>query len=375
VSTLNQKVLFVATVDRGHILKFHIPYLKYFKEKGFEVHVACAGDADIPYCDKKYVLAFERSPYKLSNFSAYRNLKSIIDKNQYSLIHCHTPLGGVIGRLASRDARKKGTKVLYTAHGFHFYRGAALINWILYYPVEKLLSRYTDCLITINEEDYKNAVKNNFRANNIKLVDGIGVDLCKFSPQTIEAKKVLRNKYGYHENEFILIYAADLNNNKNQDLLIKAVNLLNNRIPNIKLLLAGDGQLANQYNEQVNNLGLANNVNFLGYRKDIQRLLKLSDIVVSASKREGLPVNVMEAMATGIPLVVTDCRGNRDLVINDENGYVVNIDDVEGFAEAIQLLYESKELKEKFSKQSLEMVKRYSLESVMAEMDHIYKGC
>lgn len=369
---MNKKVLFVATVDKGHILKFHIPYLKYFKENGFEVHVACAGDADIPYCDKKHVLPFERSPFKFSNFQAYKGLKKIVDENHYTLIHCHTPMGAVIGRLAAKNARTVGTKVLYTAHGFHFFKGASLINWLLFYPIEKILSSYTDCLITINNEDYQNAIKKNFKAKAIKLVYGVGVDLNKFSPPTKEEKNELRRIYNYNEKDFILMYAADLNHNKHQDLLIEAVKILIGRIPNIKLLLAGEGTLEQQYKKQAADLGLKEAVYFLGHRNDIPNLLKISDVAVSTSRREGLPVNIMESMATGLPLVVTNSRGNRDLVNSDENGFVIGMEDSKGFSEMIFKLYNSEQLREKFGKKNVELVKEYSLESIVNKMAEIY---
>jgi len=366
-----EKVLFTATVD-SHILNFHIPYLKWFKEQGYEVHVASNGDSDIPFADVKYNIPFERSPYKLANLKAYKQLKKIINDNSYKLIHCHTPMGSVLTRLAAKKARENGTKVIYTAHGFHFFKGAPIKNWLLYYPVEKWLSRYTDCLITINDEDYECAVKKKFKAGFIKKVNGVGIDLNKFIPQTVEKKKELRKKYGYDENDFILIYVGELNHNKNQGLIINVVDVLKNKISNIKLLLVGDGNLMGQYMNQVKKLNLEEYINFLGYRKDIPNLMAISDIAVSASRREGLPVNVMEAMATGLPLVVTDCRGNHDLIRNGENGYVVDINDVENFANVIEELYSSQELREKFRQKSQEFIKQYSIESVMKEMNEIY---
>ena len=369
---MNKKVLFVATVDKGHILKFHIPYLKYFKNKGFEVHVACAGNEDIPYCDVKHILPFERSPYKFSNIVVYKQLKKIVDLYDYALVHCHTPMGGVIGRLASKSARKKGTKVLYTAHGFHFYKGASLLNWLMYYPMEKWLSKETDCLITINEEDYSNSIRKHFRAANIELVHGVGVDLTKFSTSNLEEKNRLRQEYKYDKNEFIILYIAELNKNKNQNFLIEVIDNLKVKIPTIKLLLAGDGDLQDEYKEKVNNLNLNNNIEFLGFRKDISNLLKLSDIAVSSSRREGLPVNIMEAMATGIPVIATDCRGNRDLVINNQSGFLVGQGDISNFANAIIKLNESEKLRSKFGNAAVEQIQNYSLENVQEEMDAIY---
>lgn len=368
-----EKILFTATVD-SHILNFHIPFLKWFKERGYEVHVASNGNSDIPFVDIKHNIPFERSPFKLVNFKAYKQLKKIIDDNNYKLIHCHTPMGSVLTRLATKNARKKGTKVIYTAHGFHFFKGAPLINWLLYYPVEKWLSKHTDCLITINDEDYECAVRKKFRSGSIKKVNGVGIDLNKFKPQTVEKKKKLRKEYGYNDTDFILICVAELNHNKHQDLLINVINVLKNRIHNIKLLLVGNGNLMEQYKKQVKKLDLEKYINFLGYRKDVPNLMAISDVAVSASRREGLPVNIMEAMATGLPLVVTDCRGNRDLVRNGENGYVVGAAYLEGFVQKIFKLYSSKKLREKFARKSLERIKQYSLENVMIEMDRIYRS-
>lgn len=369
---MSKKVLFVATVDKGHIIKFHIPYLKYFKDKGYEVHVACSGDEEIPYCDIKHELPFERSPYKISNLIVYKKLKKIINSNSFRLIHCHTPMGGVIGRLASKEARKKGTKVIYTAHGFHFYNGASILNWLLYYPIEKWLSRETDCLITINDEDYTNSFKNGFKASKIKLVHGVGVDLKKFSPASVEEKKKLRDQYGYNETDFILLYTAELNKNKNQLFLIDIINHLKTSIPNIKLLLAGDGTMQEEYEETVKKLELHKYIEFLGFRSDINSLLKLSDVSVTSSKREGLPVNIMEAMATGIPVIATDCRGNRDLVKSNLNGFLVDQGDTHDFINCIIKLKESEILREKLGNEATKFIQKYSLENVQIEMDGIY---
>jgi glycosyltransferase EpsD len=366
-----KKVLFTATID-SFILSFLIPYLKWFKEQGYEVHVASNGESKIPFVDVKHNILFERSPYSRKNISAYIDLKKVIEENNFSIIHCNTPMGGVLTRLAARKMRKRGTKVIYTAHGFHFYKGASLRNWAVYYLIEKWLSKYTDCLITINEEDYRMCTNNNFKAKSIKIVNGIGIDLNKFQLQTVVNKTQLRKEYGYSEGDFILIYVAELNYNKHQDLLIEAVNVLKNKIPNVKLLLVGIGSLKQQYEKQARKLGLEGNVEFLGYRTDISNLLKLSDIAVSSSRREGLPVNVMEAMATGLPLVVTDVRGNRDLVLNGENGYVVGVEDVEMVTSSIESLYKSQELRKKFGGVNLELINIYSLESIMKKMEEIY---
>ncbi len=382
-----KRVLIVASVA-SMIEQFNMPNIKILQNMGFEVHVAAnfkfgntisaerisefkkeLAESNVVYYD----LEFSRSVLNLwSNYRAYRKLKKLIFDNKYKLVHCHSPIGGVLTRLVVKKIRERGTKVIYTAHGFHFFKGAPLINWLLYYPIEKWLSKYTDCLITINDEDYELAV-NKLKARSVKKVPGVGVDLNKFVPQTLEKKKELRKQYGYSDDDFILIYVAELNHNKHQDLLVKVVDVLKNKIPNIKLLLVGAGKLIEDYKQQVRDLKLEEHIHFLGYRKDVPNLMAIADVAVSASRREGLPVNVMEAMATGLPLVVTDCRGNRDLVINGENGFVVGLDDVDAFAGAIERLYNSQELRTKFGRANLEMIKEYSLENVIKYMEEIYR--
>jgi glycosyltransferase EpsD len=368
-----KKVLFTATVSKSHIKVFHIPYLKWFKDNGYEVHVAAKGDdEDVPYCDKFFNIPFERSPFKIDNIHSFIELKKLMGEHKYDLIHCHTPMGGVLTRLAARESRLKGTKILYTAHGFHFFQGAPKKNWIVYYPIEKWLSKHTDCLITINEEDYRLAEEKKFKARRIEHVKGVGVNLDKFNPQNAEKKQQLRNEYGYKQDDFILVYVAELSYRKHQDLVINAVNDLKEIIPNIKLLLAGTGQLVDQYKKQVSAMGLDGYIEFLGYRKDVDTLMMISDLAVSSARQEGLPVNIMEAMATGLPLVVTNCRGNRDLVIDGENGYIVGIDDVNGFVKSINAIANSEKKREKFGKKSLELIEAYSLKNVMAHMEKIY---
>lgn len=311
-----KKVLFTATVD-SHILQFHIPYLKMFKEKGYEVHVATNGTEEIPYCDVKHVISFERSPIKINNLKAIKDLKKIIDKEKFDIIHCHTPMGSVVTRIAAKKARKRGTRVIYTAHGFHFFKGAPLLNWIIFYPIEKHLSKYTDCLITINQEDYELA-KRKFKAKQIELVHGVGVDESKFNfEMTKEEKHELRESLGLKDDDFVIIYVAELSKRKNQGMLIKAVKeLIDGGKTNIKVLLPGTDSMNGYYQKMSKDLGIEENIKFLGYRKDIPKLLKISDLYVSTAKQEGLPVNIMEAMFCGLPILATDCRGNSDLVEN-----------------------------------------------------------
>lgn len=369
------KILFVTTISNT-VNAFLIPHIKMLLSPGHEVDIACNIQQEVNQelldkgC-KVYNIDFQRSPLNTGNYSAYKDLKKIIKNGKYDLIHTHTPVASVISRLACKNI--KDIKVLYTAHGFHFHKNSPLQNWLIYYPIEKWLSRFTDCLITINEEDYNIAINKKFKAQEIKMVHGVGIDLNRFEPQTLKKKYQVRKEYGYKEDDFILFYAAELNHNKHQDLLIDVINILKDKVPNIKLLLAGNGVLEDEYKGQVKELGLDSNIEFLGFRSDVQNLLMLLDIAVASSRREGLPVNVMEAMATGLPLVITDVRGHRDLVQNDINGYLVDVDDTEGFAKSIEKIYKDNELKHRFGLNGIKLVKQYSLENVLMEMQEIYR--
>ncbi|GGI46068.1 putative glycosyltransferase EpsD [Paenibacillus marchantiophytorum] len=367
-----KKVLFCATVDY-HFKAFHIPYMKWFQEQGWEVHVAAKGGMELPYVDKKYNLPIQRSPFKLMNLKAYAQLKSMIKEQEFDIIHCHTPMGGVLARLAARAARKKGTRVIYTAHGFHFCQGSSLASWLVYYPLEKILSYFTDCLITINEEDYRLAVSRKFRAQHVEYVRGVGVDTERFKPVGEADKREMKQSYGFQPEDILLFYAAEFNSNKNQQMLIRALSLIKADAPSVKLLLAGEGALKEQCQELADQLDVAGNVSFLGYRNDIDQLLPMCDIAVASSLREGLPVNIMEAMACGLPIIASRNRGHHELVHEEQNGYLVTPNDHEALAEKMKLLVHNKELRVHMGLQGRELVEqRYAIQQILAEKSRIY---
>lgn len=237
------KVLFVATVVRLHINMFHRPFIKWFHDQGWQVDVAANNDyADpsdcvIPFCDHHYVLPFERSPLKKGNLDAYRQLKELLSKEHYDIIHCHTPMGGVVARLAAGSSRNRGTKVIYTAHGFHFYKGAPAINWLVYYPIEKILSRRTDLLLTMNQEDYAAAKK--FHAGKVINVNGVGMDMSRFTEASSEEKVAVRAELGLKAEDVFAVSVAQLIVRKNHTVLIEAVAKLND--PHFHLFILGDG--------------------------------------------------------------------------------------------------------------------------------------
>lgn len=369
------KILMVTTISNT-LFAFLMPQIRMLKQQGHQIDVAFRISREVPPeiaelgC-KVFPIPFQRSPLSKKNIAAYKEIHKILETGKYDLVHVHTPVASLLTRLASR--KLKNTKMMYTAHGFHFFRGADIKNWLLFYPLERIASRWTDLIVTINSEDYDAAKKFKLRQKEgVVHVNGVGIDLSKYHPQDQDEKSRLRTEYGYSQDEFLLIYAGEMSYRKHQDMLIKVIHQLISKIPNIRLLLAGEGEKMDEYKKMASDLGVQQNVQFLGFRKDIDNLMQMSDVAVSTSRQEGLPVNVMEAMGTGLPLVVSDCRGNRDLVRNGSNGYVVSIDDVETFANSILKIYESPNLRKDFYKQNLLDIQNYGVENVMKEMKVVY---
>lgn len=366
-----KKVLFVATV-LSHFKDFHLPYMKYLQDNGYEVHIATKKNIEkIQFCDVLYDLPFERFPLKMKNLKVYRDLKKIIEENQYDIIHCHTPVGGLLTRSAARKARKKGTKVFYTAHGFHFYKGAPKLNWIIYYPIEKMCAHFTDCLITITNEDYELA-KKRFKAKRIEHINGIGMNPKRLEKElTYDEKINFKKSLGIAKEDIVFSYIAELNKNKNQILLLNVIKDLKKDYPNIKLLLISEGPLKTTYKEFITGNKLDDNVKLLGRREDINEILSITDIYLASSIREGLPVNIMEAMYKGIPIIATNNRGHRELINDNVNGFIINSE--EEMKDKVLKLIDNKELQERFSKNSKEKSEKYCIANVMKEMEKIYQ--
>ncbi len=366
-----KKILFVATIPE-HFHYFHLPYFKYFKELGWQTDVACRDSGrSLENCDNIFDIPIDRIPFSKSNITAYKKLKKIINENNYDIVHCHTPMGGVLARLAARKSRRKGTKVLYTAHGFHFCKGSPTLNWCIYFPIELFLSRKTDCLITINDEDFSLARKY-FHAKKIEKVNGVGYNCDRYFPVDKEEKSKLRKKLGYSDDEKLLIYVAELNENKNQRMLIKALNEVLKKEKNARLILCGEDNNNENCKKLACELGIENKIDFLGHVENIDEYFHISDICVGSSYREGLPVNVMEALACALPVVLSDNRGHRVLCRDGENGFLVKTNDYEKMAESVCKIIDDKDLYEEMSENAVELVKPYSKEVVFHEMKRIY---
>lgn len=376
-----KKALMLASVA-SMIDQFNMPNISLLQELGYEVHVACnflsgntCSEEKITFLKEKlesmgvtyHQIDFARNVFDIKpNICAYRKVKGLISTYQYNLIHCHSPIGGVVGRLAARSSRKAGTRVIYTAHGFHFYKGAPLKNWLLYYPVEKFCAHFTDVLITINQEDYTLAQKK-LKAKKVVYVPGVGIDLDKFGTSTIDKAKK-RRELGIPEDACWLLNIGELIVRKNQETLIRAIA----NIPDAYLTIAGKGTLEKYLNDLICELGLSDRVKLLGFRTDINDLCHACDVFVFPSFHEGLPVAVMEAMATGLPVVCSNVRGNTDLVRDGKNGFLCQVTDADEFAKRIENLLSNEALRSEMGLKSKDIIQDFGLKKVMEKMYPIY---
>ncbi|MEK4510573.1 glycosyltransferase family 4 protein [Paenibacillus sp. FSL K6-2524] len=377
------KVAFVASIY-GHFVNFHLPYMDLLQQKGCEVHAyAQPGEARQRLEQSGIVchdVPIQRSPLQVQNWKALGILTESFRKEGFRFIHVHTPVASILGRIAARLAHVPYT--LYTAHGFHFFKGAPLLNWMLYYPFERLMARFTDVLITINNEDFERALKFPVR-NKATYVCGVGIDLKVYGNHeefhvSNEEKRARRCQLfdlpesDEEESAFVVLCVAELNANKNQKQLIEALGQLGEGASNIHLVLAGVGPSETSLEELANRLGVADRVHILGYRRDIPDLLRECDAAALVSYREGLPRAVMEAMAAGKPVIGTHIRGIRDLIDHESTGILVPVNDVPATAKALLQLRDDSALATAMGEANKVRIVRYGLPAVLREMDLIY---
>lgn len=370
-----KKVLFVATMVKTHIMEFHIPYLKMLQEDGWETAVAAKNDYEnpeechIPYCDYYFDIPFERSPIKKEKIIAYRKLKAIIEKGKFSVVHCHTPVGAALTRLSAMKMRRNGLKVIYTAHGFHFFKGAPVINWLFYYTIEKILAHYTDVLITINKEDYDRAERK-FKIKHIIYVPGIGVDTSKFANE-MSSDETFRKKTNIKKEYLWLVSVGELNKNKNHIAVIKALAQISNK--KIFYTIIGDGANRDWLNKKIEFYRLQDRVYLTGYRDDVSSFYKSADAFIFPSLREGLSLALMEAMASSLPVLCSKIRGNVDL-IDECGGVFFDPQNIESIQSAIiQISNLTSEERDKMGRYNSSKIQSYDLSITLKKINDIYR--
>ncbi len=344
------------------------------EKMGYEVYVGVnARYARNITCDHPNVklrnVEIYRNPFHIREvYKSYRNVMNVLSEGGFEVIHCNTPIGGVLGRICGRRAGVK--KVIYTAHGFHFFKGAPLINWLVYYPIERIMAHNTDALLTMNHEDYRRAKKFRLRRNGkVYYIPGVGIDLKDF--ENIEAdKKQLRESLGLAEDDFVLIDSGDLVARKNYEMAIRVVAACHDK--KVHLLICGQGNELEKLKKLASELKIDRQIHFLGFRTDMKELLKIADAFLFTTLQEGLPRSLMEAMASGLPVVGTRIRGNVDLI--DENGgYLVEVNDIKGAAEKVKMLKKSPEKAKQMGEYNKKRIKKFSSTVVRTRMEKIYK--
>lgn len=363
------KILFATTI--ATTMDFYINLIGKMVAAGHRVDIA-TNEAYGPVADvfhqwgcTVYPMPWERSPLKKGNIRAIRAFGQIVREKQYDIVHCHTPVAAACVRLACRSMRREGLKVVYTAHGFHFYHGAPIINWLLYFPAEWLCSFWTDMLIAINGEDTVFA-KKHLHAKRMRHIMGVGIDTARFADAEIDILQK-RAEIQVPKDSFLMLSVGELDVFKNHEVVVRSLPFL----PGVHYAVAGDGDLAAHLQSLAGVLQVADRVHLLGYRRDVAALYKAADVFVFPSLREGLPVSLMEAMAAGLPAVCSNIRGNNDLV--RDAGLYCDPHRSESIAAIIRRLQASPALMEEIGRENAETAKQYDSRAIDEEMMAAYQ--
>lgn len=364
---------------------FNRENIKILQNLGYQVSVACNFQSGNPASNERlnqfkryleeqqvswYQVDIPRSIFRVKDIiHSYRMLKKYIEKEQFDVIHCHSPIGGVVARLAARKSRSNGTKVMYTAHGFHFYHHAPLLNWVIFYPIEKICSRMTDYLITINQEDYDLACKR-MKAKHIEYVLGVGVNTSKIASCLVDKVKK-KEMLGINPKKRVVLGISELSARKNCMVSIQA--FYQAKLADTVLYLCGQGPQEEQLRQLVKQYELEDDVIFGGYRTDIHEVLSIADVFLFPSKQEGLPVALMEAMAAGLPVVGSKIRGNVDLIEDYKGGFLYEPMDVNGFSAALQMIFSNSSLAKSQGEFNRQRIKAYDCKNINVTMERLYK--
>lgn len=378
---IKPRALMVASVASMHDL-FNMDNIYILLELGYDVDVAANFESGSTTSQERveeyrqelvnrgigvYHIPIPRKLDKIEKIcTSYHMIRELTEKNRYRIIHCHSPIGGVICRLACRKSRNEfGTKIIYTAHGFHFFKGADWKAWLFFYPAEKICAKFTDVIITINQEDYKIAQK--FNAKKIEHVPGVGVRTEQLRNMLIDPASK-RHELGLTSDNFVFMSAGELSVRKNHEVAIRAFAEIEE--PGARYLIVGLGELEAKLKKLVLKLGLQNRIFFLGYRADVKEILQVADAFVFPSLQEGLPVALMEAMTVGLPVVCSRIRGNTDLIEDGRGGYLYDCHDVSGFANGMRRIMNASDTG--MGETNIETMKQFDIGIVHEYMKRIY---
>jgi glycosyltransferase involved in cell wall biosynthesis len=371
-----KKALLVTTIS-GFVPQFEMNSVALLQEHGYEVHYASNFNnvfygKDNSRLDNtgiiRHQIDFARSPYSKQTLVAYRQLDKLLSEIEFDVIHCHTPMGSILARIVGNKHHVKN--VIYTAHGFHFFKGAPIINWCVYYSAERMMAKYTDALITINDEDFQNAKAFKLKkGGKVYRIGGAGIDYSKYQKVDVNRSEI-RSQLGVKENDFVLLSVGELNKNKNHETVIKGLHAIDHS--DIKYLICGEGVYREELQKLIEEYSMEDTVKLLGYRTDIPVIEKIADMFVFPSHREGLPVSMMEAMASGLPVIASKVRGNVDIVEEGENGYLLSPTDSEAWGKMIRSLIADKEHLSEIAKNNVCKMTQYDKAEIKKQLDSIY---
>lgn len=368
-----KRILFISNICKK-ISNFHMVSIEAAENNNYEFHFAANFTLMPDEMKKTYAnvhfhhINLKRFPFHPKNLLAIHELNKVIREIKPDAIHCNTPIGGALGRICG--AKNKVDVVIYTAHGFHFYKGAKGVGPFIYKKLETIMAKKTDVIITMNQEDYYAAQKMKLKGNGkVFSVHGVGISTKEYQSSTdvaVEKKHDLKLK----QSDIVCIAMGDLIKRKNYETSIRSIALLNNK--NVHFLICGDGPEKKRLEALARELKVDEQIHFLGYRDDIKSLLSISDCFLFSSFQEGLPRSLMEAMASGLPCVVSNIRGNTDLIVDGHNGFLCPADDASAFCDALKTIISDSNLRNLMRKNNLIAIKPFDVENVKKEMDIIY---
>lgn len=369
-----KKILITATDIM--MIQCLVPHVRNLREQGFRVEIACSqvggrmddvGNALSGIVEAIHTVRLERSPASPRNLVGFRDMRRLLEENHYDIIWTNEPVMGVITRLAARKARKTGTKVVYMCHGFHFFSGASKINWLIFYPVERLMAHFCDVIVTINRED--EALARSFHTGRVEFIHGIGVNTERLGMP--DEHSSIRRELHLTEEDFLVLSVGELNENKNHQVILQALAQL--RDDRIHYVLCGKGRRLKHLQRLVKDKKLEANVHFLGYRRDVAQIYPQVDIFAFPSRREGLGLAALEAMYCGLPVIASNTRGIRDYMVDGKSGFLSDAENALGFADAIRILKEDATLRKCCGAYNRETVKAFCLEQVKDEVLALFK--
>lgn len=367
-------ILLITTIG-GFLPKFLMQDVRMLQEMGYTVHYASNFDKPVYECDRGELekqgiichhIPIEKSPLAVTaNLTALRRLSRLVKEENIRIIHCHNPVGGVLGRMTGIHQ----PYIIYTAHGFHFYKHAPWINWMIFYPVERLLAYRTDQLITINHED--KAVSEHFRLRRngcTAMIPGVGLDTQRFTPDPARRQQY-REALDVEEEEYLFLSVGELNGNKNHETVIRAFAKLD--CGRAKLIICGEGIERKKLERLIGQLSLSGRILLPGYCTEIERYYRSADCFLFPSVREGLGMAALEAMACGLPVIAGDNRGTREYVF--DNGILCKPKDIDAYTAAMKAVMEHPKQAAVMGKRSREIAMGFSRSRTDKVMRGVYE--